>query len=128
MKSRYSKYKDSGGSANQEKTLLMLYEGAMKFIKQAMEAADNKDVAKRGECIGRAYDIIMELTSSLNFEIGGDMAKNLEQLYIYCMEELTRESDRRQKEFRELSKGFETFFTMDGVRLSKQSKKKECKV
>ena len=68
----------------------MLYEGAMKFIKQASEAMDNKDIAKRGEYIGRAYDIIMELMSSLNHEVGGEMAKNLEQLYIYCLEELTR--------------------------------------
>lgn len=87
----YGKYKKTAvESANKEKILLMLYEGAMKFIKQAMEAIDNKEIAKRGEYIGRAYDIIMELMSTLNHEIGGDMAKNLEQLYIYCLEELTR--------------------------------------
>lgn len=79
----------------------MLYEGAMKFVKQAMEAMDNNDIAKRGELIGRAYDIIMELMSSLNHEVGGDMAKNLEQLYVYCLEELTRAnltSDKKRLE------------------------------
>ena len=91
MNSGYGKYKKTAvESANKEKILLMLYEGAMKFIKQAMEAMDNKDIAKRGEYIGRAYDIVMELMSSLNHEVGGEMAKNLEQLYIYCLEELTR--------------------------------------
>ncbi|MCC6137486.1 MAG: flagellar export chaperone FliS [Bdellovibrionaceae bacterium] len=91
MNNGYGKYKKTAiESANKEKILLMLYEGAMKFIKQAMEAVDNKDIAKRGEYIGRAYDIIMELMSSLNHEIGGEMAKNLEQLYIYSLEELTR--------------------------------------
>ncbi|MCB9072850.1 MAG: flagellar export chaperone FliS [Bdellovibrionaceae bacterium] len=91
MSNGYGKYKKAAvESANKEKILLMLYEGAMRFIKQAVEAVDNKDIAKRGESIGRAYDIIMELTSSLNFEVGGDMAKNLEQLYIYCLDELTR--------------------------------------
>ena len=75
----------------------MLYEGAMKFVKQSMEAIDNKDIPKRGELIGRAYDIVMELMSSLNHDIGGDMAKNLEQLYIYCLEELTRANITAEK-------------------------------
>lgn len=102
MKSGYGKYKKTAvESANKEKILLMLYEGAMKFIKQAMEAMDNNDIAKRGEYIGRAYDIVMELMSSLNHEVGGDMAKNLEQLYVYCLEELTRAnltSDKKRLE------------------------------
>jgi len=50
VSSGYGKYKKAAvESANKEKILLMLYEGAMKFIKQAMEAMDNKDIAKRGE-------------------------------------------------------------------------------
>ena len=68
----------------------MLYEGAIRFIKQAKEANQNKDVKLRGEMIGRAYDIVMELASSLDFKINASVATNLEQLYIYVMEELTR--------------------------------------
>lgn len=87
----YGKYKKASvESASKEKILLMLYEGAIKFIKQAKEANAAKQVKERGELIGRAYDIIMELTSSLDFKVGGAMAQNLEQLYIYVLEELTR--------------------------------------
>lgn len=68
----------------------MLYEGAIRFIKQAKEANDNKNIALRGEMIGRAYDIVMELSSTLDFKVGGEIAKNLEQLYLYVMEELTK--------------------------------------
>lgn len=68
----------------------MLYEGAIKFIKQAKEANAAGHVKERGELIGRSYDIVMELTSSLDFKVGGTMAQNLEQLYIYVLEELTR--------------------------------------
>jgi flagellar secretion chaperone FliS len=68
----------------------MLYEGSIRFIKQAKEANERKDIKARGELIGRAYDIVMELASSLDFKINGPVATNLEQLYIYIMEELTR--------------------------------------
>lgn len=91
MSNGYSKYKQTSiQSASKEKILLMLYEGAIRFIKQAKEANERKDVKARGELIGRAYDVIMELASSLDFKINGAVASNLEQLYIYIMEELTR--------------------------------------
>ncbi len=91
MSNGYSKYKKTSiESASKEKILLMLYEGAIRFIKQAKEANERKDVKARGELIGRAYDVIMELASSLDFKINGAVATNLEQLYIYVMEELTR--------------------------------------
>lgn len=87
----YGKYKKSSiESANKEKVLLLLYEGAIRFIKQAKEANEQKNIALRGEMIGRAYDIVMELCSTLDFKIGGEISKNLEQLYIYVLEELTR--------------------------------------
>lgn len=87
----YGKYKKTSvESASKEKLLLMLYEGAIKFTKQAREAAEQKNVKERGELIGKAYDIIMELASTLDFKVGGSMAANLEQLYIYVMEEFTR--------------------------------------
>lgn len=87
----YGKYKKASvESASKEKILLMLYEGAIKFIKLAKEAGEEKKVKERGELIGRAYDIVMELASTLDLKVGGSMAANLEQLYIYIMEELTR--------------------------------------
>lgn len=91
MSNGYSKYKKTSiESASKEKILLMLYEGAIRFIKQAKEANQNKDIKGRGEMIGRAYDIVMELASSLDFKVNSGVATNLEQLYIYIMEELTR--------------------------------------
>lgn len=91
MSNGYSKYKKTSiESASKEKILLMLYEGSIRFIKQAKEANERKDIKARGELIGRAYDIVMELASSLDFKINGGVATNLEQLYIYIMEELTR--------------------------------------
>lgn len=86
----YGKYKKTSiESANKEKVLLLLYEGAIKFVKQAKEANESKQIAVRGEMIGRAYDIVMELSNTLDFKVGGEVAVNLQQLYIFVMEELT---------------------------------------
>jgi flagellar protein FliS len=86
-----NKYKQTAvTSASREKLLLMLYEAAIKFVKRAIVACETKDIAERGLNIGRAYDIIMELNNTLNFEVGGDIAKQLEQLYNFICEELTK--------------------------------------
>lgn len=99
MKNPYQKYKETSvQSASREKILLMLYEGAIRFTKKAIEACETKNIAERGLNIGRAYDIIMELNNTLNHDAGGDIAKNLEQLYMFMTEQLTQANisgDRR---------------------------------
>ena len=98
MKTAYAKYKTTSvQSASREKILLMLYEGAIRFIKQAMSAIDKKDIAERGMNIGRAFDIINELNNTLNHAAGGDIASNLEQLYMFVSEQLTKANATGQK-------------------------------
>jgi flagellar protein FliS len=91
MSNPYMKYKQTSvQSASKEKILLMLYEGAIRFTKQAIKAAEEKKIADRGIMIGRVYDIIMELNNTLDHKVGGEISKNLEQLYLFIMEKLTR--------------------------------------
>ncbi len=91
MKNPYQKYKETSvQSASKEKILLMLYEGAIRFMKQAGMAIDSKDIAGRGINIGRAFDIVNELNNTLNHEAGGEIASNLEQLYIFVCEQMTK--------------------------------------
>ncbi len=91
MKSAAQKYKTTSvQSASREKILLMLYEAAIRFMKQAAIAIDNKDIAGRGMNIGRAFDIVNELNNSLNHEAGPEISKNLEQLYMFVSEQLTK--------------------------------------
>lgn len=98
MKNAYQKYKETSvQSASKEKLLLMLYEGAIRFMKQAGMAIDKKDIAGRGMSIGRAFDIVNELNNTLNHEAGGDIAKNLEQLYMFVTDQLTKCNATGQK-------------------------------
>lgn len=91
MTNPYQKYKaTSVQSASREKILLLLYEGAIKFTKLAVKACEEKKIADRGMNIGRAFDIIMELNNTLDHKVGGEISKNLEQLYIFMMEQYTK--------------------------------------
>jgi len=49
-----------------------------------------KKLADKGINIGRAYDIILELNNTLDHKVGGDISKNLEQLYMFVTEQLTQ--------------------------------------
>ena len=63
----------------------MLYQAAIKNCKKAMDAIDQKNVAKKGEYIGKMQDIVVELSNSLDFEVGGEVAKELASLYDYIL-------------------------------------------
>lgn len=91
MKNAYQKYKNTSiQSASREKLLLMLYEGAIKFLKLGIAAAEQKKIAERGTNIGRCYDIILELNNTLDHKVAPDIAKNLEQLYMFITDKLTQ--------------------------------------
>ena len=113
MNNAFAKYKTTSiQSASREKLLLMLYEAAIRFIKQAMIAIDRKDIAERGMNIGRAFDIVNELNNTLNHEVGGEISKNLEQLYMFISDQLTKSNATGQrKPLEDALKIMETLFS-----------------
>lgn len=91
MSNPYSKYKKTSVlSASREQILLMLYEAAIKFTKLAIIAVEQKKIADRGQNILRAFDIIVELHATLDHKVGGDLANQLEQLYLFMMDQYTK--------------------------------------
>lgn len=64
--------------------VILLYEGAIKFLAQAKVQMAKKDVEAKGLLISRAIDIISELDASLNTQKGGELGENLHKLYFYC--------------------------------------------
>ena len=91
MGNPYAKYKQASVmTASKEQILLMLYEGAIKFTKIAILAMEEKRIAERGTNILRAYDIIMELHTTLDHKVGGELAKQLEDLYLFMMDQYTK--------------------------------------
>jgi len=70
------------------KLVHMLYEGALRFISRAEEAGVQTKEA--GAWIGRADAIIKELRISLDPTRDVEVCEQLEGLYLFCEEELSR--------------------------------------
>jgi flagellar secretion chaperone FliS len=76
-------------SASPHKLILMLYEGAITSLYRARVCMEEKKIQEKGNEISRAISIINEgLASCLNEEQGGDIAKNLANLYEYMSNRL----------------------------------------
>lgn len=71
-------------TTDQGQLLIMLYDGALKYLAQARDKILAKDYAAKGVLISKVIDIINELSSSLNLEKGGSLATNLNNLYVLC--------------------------------------------
>jgi flagellar protein FliS len=63
--------------------VVMLYDGALRFLTEARDAMDQQDMARKRHGMSRALAILSELQSTLNMEQGGDMAVQLDALYTY---------------------------------------------
>lgn len=70
--------------------VIMLYDGAIKCLRQAKDEIVAKNYARKGILITRALDIIAELDGCLNIEKGGELAENLHNLYFVCNTKLLR--------------------------------------
>jgi flagellar protein FliS len=68
--------------------LLMLYNTAIELLEEAKTALECGDLAAKGVHIAQAHAILSELLASLDFEIGGELAQNLESLYLFMLDQL----------------------------------------
>jgi flagellar protein FliS len=70
-------------TANQGRLVLMMYEGALNFAREARKKALQNDIGGRGVYLSKAQNIVNELHGSLDRNKGGEIARNLERLYLY---------------------------------------------
>jgi flagellar protein FliS len=74
---------------NRGRLIVMLYEGAIRFLRQALDDLEHRDYAAKGVHIRRASDIIYELNTVLDMENGGQIAQNLRSLYNFMQRHLS---------------------------------------
>jgi len=74
--------KNQINTASSENLVLMLYDGARKFISRALKALESGDVEGANHNLLRAQDILSELMAGINFE-AGDIAEGLFAIYEY---------------------------------------------
>jgi flagellar protein FliS len=68
--------------------IVLLYEGAIRFLKQAIQHIEEGDWVAKGKCITKAMAIIDELDACLDMEAGGEIAQNLRSLYAFALRHL----------------------------------------
>jgi flagellar secretion chaperone FliS len=82
--------------------VLMLYDGALRFLEVAMTGFEKEDPAESNLTIHnnvqRAQEIVRELDCSLNLADGGEVAANLRRLYHYFDHRLYESNLRKQPE------------------------------
>lgn len=70
-------------TASSEELRLMLYEGAIKFTHQGIAHIEASEFENSYNSLMRAQKIVLELSTSLNFEIAPDLCDKLSALYTY---------------------------------------------
>jgi flagellar secretion chaperone FliS len=83
---RSALYKETAiNTASPTKLVVMLYEGAVRFLTQAAKDIRNRDLIRKAESISRAIAIIQHLRLTLDMEKGQDIARELDRLYEYVL-------------------------------------------
>jgi flagellar protein FliS len=88
-----SAYQDTSVSTqNNGRLIVMLYDGAIKFLRLAVDSIKTEDFEAKSKYINKAIDIINELNTVLDMEAGGDIASNLRQLYSFMTRHISQAS------------------------------------
>ena len=90
-------------TASPGQLVLMLYDGALRFLGHARDALQApEDSPRRIEIINnnliKAQNILAELQASLNHEVGGDHSANLDRLYEYYIRRLLEANMKKKVE------------------------------
>lgn len=87
-------------TASKEQLLLMLYDGAIHYLKRAkmkmQEPPNEESLTEKTNLILKAQDIILELMAALDMENGGDLTRQLFRLYEYMNYRLNQANIRRE--------------------------------
>ena len=88
---KFNQYQDTQvATASREQILIMLYDGAIRFVRQAIFAIEAGDRVKKGEGVNKAIAIVTEFRNTLDHQIGGEIAANLDALYEYMVREMVK--------------------------------------
>jgi flagellar secretion chaperone FliS len=75
-------------TASPVELVTMLYQGVLRFTLRGIQGIEQGNVAQAHEGLTRAQAIVIELAAHLDMEAGGEIAKNLNALYLYSHERL----------------------------------------
>ena len=80
-------------TASPEKLVKLLYDGAIKNLEKSRGGLADQKTARSpevGQALGKAMGIIGELRASLDHAVGGDIARDLDRLYEFSLDQLSQ--------------------------------------
>lgn len=80
-------------TASPEKLVKMLYDGAIKNLEKSRLGLDDPKTARTpevGQTLSRAMGILGELRASLDHAAGGQIARDLDRLYEFGLDQLSQ--------------------------------------
>ena len=110
-------YQDSAVTTQSKgRLIVLLYEGAIKFLNQAIKEMDAGNHSAKGHYINRAQDIINELNIVLDRNTDGEISENLSKLYCFMNTRLSQANIKRDTQMirevisimEELNQGWKT--------------------
>lgn len=81
---------------SQRDLIVLLYQGAERFLDAGRQAMELHQLETAMVQCRRAKEIFIELLSTLNFEVGGEVAKQLKELYAFLILQITEASMRKE--------------------------------
>ena len=90
--------KASVNTLDQNKLIIMLYDGAIKNANFAVQYMESGDIEKVHDSLIKTKNIVTELLATLNMDQGGEIAKNLKSLYSYMFSQLVEANMEKKSE------------------------------
>jgi flagellar protein FliS len=76
-------------TTSQKELIVMAYDGILRFLRQAREHIENKELEQKYNMLCKARAVIEELATTLNRDKGGIIAANLWNLYMFFLQKIT---------------------------------------
>ncbi|MDD2748480.1 flagellar export chaperone FliS [Acidithiobacillus sp.] len=84
-------YKQVGNQGiSSDRLVLLGLEGILEYVRRARLAIQAKDMRAKADSMDKAYQLTAHLLASVNFEEGGEIAKNLDSLYRFLLNQLAQ--------------------------------------
>ncbi len=90
--------KASVNTLDQNKLIIMLYDGAIKNANFAVQYMDSGEIEKVHDSLIKTKNIVTELLATLNMDQGGEIAKNLKSLYSFMFSQLIEANMEKKSE------------------------------
>lgn len=76
-------------TASPARVIVQFYDGALKFIRLAMQAIEARDLSAKGTHLSRAHAIVSELRANLDPTRAPELCAELDRLYVFVLDAIT---------------------------------------